>query len=46
MKNLNLCYKYTNLLNQEKNNKLEKYIIFTKKFQINLLYKCPNKNYI
>ena len=40
MENLNLCYKYKILLNPEKNNKLEQYIIFTTKFQINLLYKC------
>lgn len=35
-----LCYKYNNLINLEKNNKLEKYIIFTSKFQVKLIQKC------
>ena len=35
-----LCYKYNNLINLEKNNKLEKYIIFTSKFKVKLIQKC------
>ena len=40
MSNLNLCHKYNQFLNPDKDNKLEKYLIFTTKFQINLLTKC------
>lgn len=40
MENVNLCYKFTNIINPQKNNVLEKYIIFTTNFQINLLKKC------
>ena len=40
MENLPICYKYTKLINLEKNNVLEKYIIFTSSFQIKLLPKC------
>ena len=35
-----LCFKLVELINPEKNNKLDKYIIFTSKFQLNLLPKC------
>ena len=34
-----MCYKYTNIINIKKNNKTEKYIIFSSKFQMNLLKK-------
>lgn len=34
-----ICYKYTNLINIEKNNKNDKYIIFSSKFQMNLTKK-------
>ena len=40
MVNLPLCYKIVNTINPEKKNRLEKYIIFTSSFQINLLSKC------
>ena len=40
MENLTIFYKYTNLINLEKNNVLEKYIIFTSSFQIKFLPKC------
>ena len=39
MENLPFCYKYINQINIEKN-KLEKYIIYTSTFQLNLLTKC------
>ena len=54
---LPMCYKYVNFINPKKNNIMEKYIIFTSKFQINLLTKykqimidgtfksCPKKFY-
>ena len=35
-----LCYKYKNIINIEKKNKLEKYIIITNKFQLNMIKKC------
>ena len=38
--NLPFCYKNVNILNKEKNNKLEKYSIFTSIFQIKLITKC------
>ena len=40
MVNLPLCYKIVNTINPEKKNHLEKHIIFTSSFQINLLSKC------
>ena len=40
LKNLCLCHKYSSIINPKKNNIQEKYIIFTTKFQINLLAKC------
>ena len=39
MENFPFCYKYINQINIEKN-KLEKYIIYTSTFQLNLLTKC------
>ena len=35
-----MCYKYANILNPQKNNQLEKYLIFTIIFQMNMLKKC------
>jgi len=40
LNNLPFCYKFSNFINPEKKNCLEKYIIFTSKFQINMLNKC------
>ena len=40
VKDLPMCYKYVNMIDIKNKNKLEKYIIFTSKFQINLLNKC------
>ena len=40
MENLPICYKYSNVINLDKNYRLEKYIIFTSSFQIKLLKKC------
>lgn len=40
MENILLCYKYVNLLNPEKNFKLEKFWIITSTFQINTSEKC------
>ena len=40
LQNLPFCYKLVNLINQKKNNTFEKYLIFTSKFQINLVTKC------
>ena len=39
LKDINMCYKYAKLINPRKNNSLEKYIIFSSKFQMNLLKK-------
>lgn len=38
--NLLFCYKYVNIPNKDKINKLEKYEIFTSIFQIKLITKC------
>ena len=38
--NIPLCHKYVNIINPIKNFKLEKYVIFTTKFQMNMLFKC------
>ena len=40
MINVSLCYKYSNIINIEKKNILDKYIIFTTNFQLNLAKKC------
>ena len=40
MQNIPFCYKYVNFINFSKDNKMEKYIIFTSSMQINLLKKC------
>ena len=40
LQNMSFCYKLVNLINQKKNNTFEKYVIFTSKFQINLVIKC------
>ena len=40
MENLPICYKYANIINPEKKFCLEKYIIFTSKFQLNIMTKC------
>ena len=37
--NLPFCYRYTSFININDNNKLDKYIIFTTNFQINMLQK-------
>jgi hypothetical protein len=39
LQNIPFCYKVVNMINPEKNNNLEKYIIFTSKIQMNLLTK-------
>ena len=40
MINIPICYKYVNLINPEKKNQLEKYILFNSVFQLNLIPKC------
>ena len=35
-----LCFKLVEMINPEKNNKLDKYVIFTTKFQLNMIPKC------
>ena len=40
MENLQFCFRYSNIINIEKNNKLDKYVIFTNLFQLNLASKC------
>ena len=40
LQNLPFCYKFVNLINPTKKNSVDKYIIFTSKFQINLITKC------
>ena len=40
MKNIPLCYNYTNIINMEKKNRLKKYVIFTSSFQIKNISKC------
>ena len=37
---MSFCYKLVNLITPKKNNTFEKYVIFTSKFQINLVTKC------
>ena len=39
LKDIPFCYTYNNLINPEKNNCLEKYAIYTSKFQINMITK-------
>lgn len=39
LQNLPICYKLCNIINIQKNLKLDKYIIFTSKFQMNILKK-------
>ena len=40
LKNLILCHKYCNVINPNKKNILEKYLIFTTSMQINMISKC------
>ena len=40
LKNLNLCYKYVNTINMDNKEKLDRYVIFTTKFQMNMIKKC------
>ena len=35
--NIRFCYGYTNLINLKNKNKLDKYIIFTSEYQMNLI---------
>ena len=40
LSNIPFCFRYNNILSPDKNNFLEKYIIFTSKFQIKIIKKC------
>lgn len=40
LKDIPFCYSYNNILNPDKNYSLEKYAIFSSKFQINMITKC------
>ena len=40
LKDLCLCYKYTNIISPDKKNKLEKYLIMKTTFQMRFLKKC------
>ena len=40
LSNIPFCYKYVNLINTAKGNKLEKYIIFTSSFQLKIIQHC------
>ena len=40
MEILPICYKYVNAINPEKKYSLEKYIIFSSNFQLNMMTKC------
>ena len=40
LKDILFCYMHENCVNHAKNNRLEKYIIFTSSFQINIINKC------
>ena len=40
-----MCYRYVNLIDIKNKNKLDRYIIFSSKFQINLINKCKQLFY-